>query len=117
MPRLILLGTGAALTAPARENTYLLVEGKTTATEPAEGIVELARGCTILLHEATTLETPAPGHSSAIQAGSQARRAAAGKLVLVHLPPDTRPAKWRAAARKEFAGPIVVGRDFQSFVF
>jgi ribonuclease Z len=86
-------------------------------TAPTEHIVELARGVKYLFHEATTLELPAPGHTSAAQAGAQAKRASARALVLLHLPPDVRPAKWRAAARREFKGPIVVAQDLQSFSF
>jgi ribonuclease Z len=86
-------------------------------TAPRETVVELARGAKIFFHEATTLETPAPGHSSAVQAGVEARQACAEKLVLLHLPPEVRPAKWRAAARREFSGPIVVAQDLQSFTF
>ncbi len=95
--------------------------GRTVAyscdTSPLDNLAELARDASIFIHEATTLDTVSPGHSSAIQAGAEARRAGARRLVLVHLPPDLRPAKWRAAARSEFDGPVVVGRDLQSFNF
>lgn len=86
-------------------------------TAPSDHIIELARGVKYLFHEATTLENPVAGHTSAVQAGAQAMRASARGLVLVHLPPDARPAKWRDAARRAFGGPIVVARDLQSFVF
>lgn len=86
-------------------------------TTPRENIVELARGVKYLFHEATTLEQPAEGHSSAVQAGLQAKRAGVRELVLLHLPPDARPPKWRAAARREFAGRIHVAEDFDAFEF
>jgi ribonuclease Z len=86
-------------------------------TAPSEHIVEMARGVKYLFHEATTLEVSAPGHTSAVQAGAQAKRAGARELVLLHLPPDARPGRWHAAARREFDGPIVVARDMQSFSF
>ena len=86
-------------------------------TAPRENIVELARDAKYFLHEATTLDTPGAGHSSARQAGAQAQRACAAKLVLLHLPPDVNPTKWRAAARREFSGPIIVAQDLQSFTF
>jgi ribonuclease Z len=86
-------------------------------TAPSERIVELAQGVKYLFHEATTLDVSAPGHTSAVQAGAQATRAQARGLVMLHLPPDVRPAAWRAAARREFQGPIVVARDMQSFSF
>jgi ribonuclease Z len=86
-------------------------------TAPSGQIVEMARGVKYLFHEATTLEVSAPGHTSAVQAGVQAKRAKALALVLLHLPPDVRPTKWRAAARREFDGPVIVARDMQSFSF
>ncbi len=86
-------------------------------TGPVDNIVELARNAEIFFHEATFLDTVGEGHSSAVQAGAEAERATAKKLVLVHLPPEVRPAKWRAAAQREFSGPIVVARDLQSFSF
>ncbi len=86
-------------------------------TAPRENIVELARGAKYYMHEATTLETLAAGHSSAAQAGAEAQLACAEKLVLLHLPPEVNPVKWRAAARREFSGPVIVAEDFQSFTF
>ncbi|MGB8646647.1 MAG: ribonuclease Z [Anaerolineae bacterium] len=86
-------------------------------TSPMENLVELARGASIFIHEATTLDTIGSGHSSAIQAGAEARRAGAKRLVLVHLPPDVKPARWRAAAKQEFNGSVIVARDLQSFTF
>lgn len=86
-------------------------------TTPFDELVELFRDCEYLIHEATTLETPSAGHSSALEAGNAARKAGARRLVLVHLPPDVRPAKWRLAARKRFDGRVIVARDLQSFSF
>lgn len=86
-------------------------------TAPTEHIVELARGVKYLFHEATTLDVSAPGHTSAVQAGAQAKRANAKRLVLLHLPPEVRPALWRAAAKLEFDGPVIVAHDMQSFPF
>ncbi len=86
-------------------------------TAPCERLVELARGSRLFFHEATMLETSAPGHSSASQAGAQAQRASVGKLVLLHLPPDVSVPKWRAAAKREFSGPVIVAQDFQEFIF
>ncbi len=53
-------------------------------TEPADSVVELARGADLLVHEATG---DFPGHSSAEGAARIAVRAGAKDLVLVHLPP------------------------------
>ena len=86
-------------------------------TEVCEPIVELARGVDILFHEATTVDRAAMGHSTAAQAGTQARRAGVKKLVLVHLPPNGDVEKIHAVAAKSFGGRTVVGKDFARFKF
>ncbi len=86
-------------------------------TQVCAPVVNLARGSDILFHEATTLNTSNHGHTSARQAGAQAQRADARKLVLVHLPPHCDTKKWRAAAQKTFRGQIVVGKDLARFEF
>jgi ribonuclease BN (tRNA processing enzyme) len=86
-------------------------------TSPAENVVELARGSPIFLHEATMLDTPGEGHSSALEAGQEAAAARAGELILLHVPPDVRPEEWRAAARVNFRGKVSVAKDFDSFEF
>lgn len=55
-------------------------------TEPIPGIVALANGADILIHEAAGA---GPGHSSARQAGETAAQAEAGILYLIHYPPPT----------------------------
>lgn len=86
-------------------------------TDVSEAIVTLARGVDWLFHEATTVEQPSKGHSSARQAGEQAQRAGVKSLVLVHLPPNGDVKKIHAAAAKTFNGKIFVGRDFASYKF
>jgi ribonuclease Z len=86
-------------------------------TEVCDSVVEIARGAGILFHEATTIDKPSPGHSSARQAGKQAQRAGVKKLVLLHLPPNVNVQASRAAARKAFDGQVVVGKDFARFNF
>ena len=86
-------------------------------TEVCDAVVNLARGSDILFHEATTLNESKEGHTSARQAGAQAKRADVKKLVLVHLPPHCDIKKWRAAAKKSFSGQVVVGKDFARFQF
>jgi ribonuclease Z len=86
-------------------------------TEVCESIVEIARGADILFHEATTPVKSTAGHSSARQAGAQARRAQAKKLVLVHLPAGGDDGDIRDQARRSFQGPVVVGRDWARFRF
>ena len=86
-------------------------------TEVCESVVELARGVDILFHEATTMNRAVMGHSSAAQAGAQAKRAGVKKLVLVHLPPNGDDEKIHAVAAKSFGGRTVVGKDFARFKF
>ncbi len=82
-----------------------------------ESIVALACDADTLVHEATTVDMPTFGHSSARQAGEQAARASVRQLVLTHLPPDADVAALRAAAAEGFKGKIVVSKDFQRIRF
>jgi ribonuclease Z len=86
-------------------------------TQVCDAIARLARDSALLFHEATTLTQATGGHTSAQQAGAQAKRANARKLVLVHLPPKCNTQKWRAAARQSFGRPVTVGKDFARFTF
>jgi len=63
-------------------------------TERTPAIVELARGAELLVHEATG---GFPGHASNEDAAEVAREAGAGRLVLVHLPPDVHDGQLAAA--------------------
>ena len=54
-------------------------------TEFAPEVVDLAAGVDLLIHEATGT---GPGHASALDAAEVAARAGAGRLLLVHLPPE-----------------------------
>jgi len=90
-------------------------DGKSIAysgdTEPAQSLVELARGVDLLLHEATG---EGPGHSSPAQAGDVARQAGVGRLVLVHYPPQPDLFDiWLEQAQSSFDGPVELGRDMQ----
>jgi len=86
-------------------------------TQVCDPVVDLARGVDILFHEATTIDKTTLGHSSARQAGAQAKRAGVKKLVLVHLPPNGDAKKLYAAATQCFDGTVVVGKDFARFRF
>lgn len=66
-----------------------------TDTRPCEAAVDLARGCELLIHEASFSavlqpdEDPAAHcHSTAEQAGEIARRAGCSRLALVHMGPE-----------------------------
>jgi ribonuclease Z len=86
-------------------------------TSPSRNVVELARDSSIFLHEATMLDTSGDGHSSAVEAGQEAADAHVGRLILLHVPPDVRPAKWRAAAKLNFHGKVSVAKDFDVIEF
>ena len=86
-------------------------------TEMYEPVAELAHSADILFHESTSVIESQLGHSSALQAGMQAKCADVKKLVLVHLPPHVDPKKAYAAVKKNFKRRVVVGKDFQRFEF
>ncbi len=86
-------------------------------TMVCDEVVSLSEGASILFHEATTIDEPPVGHSSARQAGAQAQRANVEKLVLVHLPPNGDTAAIRSAAESTFDGPVIVSKDFDKFQF
>ena len=67
-------------------------------TAPTPSVARLAEGADVLVHEATG---DMDGHSSAEQAAEVAAEAGAGRLLLVHLPPDLTDADL-SAARSRF---------------
>jgi ribonuclease BN (tRNA processing enzyme) len=102
-------------------------------TKPSEALIELARDADVLVHEALydaaavdRLVAAVPNaarlkqsilshHTTAEQAGRVAQRAGVGTLVLSHLIPIEDPLvteqMWIDAARRYFAGTVVVGKD------
>jgi ribonuclease BN (tRNA processing enzyme) len=97
---------GLRLTAGGRVVAY------TGDTGPSADIVELARDADLLIAEATYAEqVPADAArflSSARQAGADAARARARRLVLTHLQPGSDPEAAVRAARDAYHGPIDV---------
>lgn len=81
-------------------------------TEPTDRIVQLARGATILVHEATG---DFDGHSTMWDAAKAAAAAGAERLVLVHLPPGAGGAELQTA-RQQFAN-MELGTDGQHISF
>ena len=96
-------------------------------TAPSEALVALAKGADILVHEVLYVRR-APGepgsalrshignsHTPAEEAGRIAAEAGVKTLVLSHFVPGEDPPvsdeEWMAAARQNFSGRIVVGRD------
>jgi ribonuclease Z len=84
-------------------------------TSPCDAVVALARGADILIHEAAGAT---PGHSGAAQAGEVARRAGAGRLVLVHYrPAPHKYVRWIEEATETFGGPVELGQDLREYQF
>ncbi|SDR74146.1 MBL fold metallo-hydrolase [Corynebacterium timonense] len=82
-------------------------------------LLDVARDADLFLCEAAwgpSSEGKAPGmHLSGQEAGWLAREAGVDTLVLVHIQPWTDPEETAAAARREFDGPVVVGRPGDVF--
>lgn len=101
-------------------------------TAPSEALVALARGADVLVHSvmfpsaiermvahvpnAVALKTSILNHQTSAEAAGRVAQAAGVKtLVLSHFVPPDDPAiteaMWTAAARTQFTGTIIVGRD------
>jgi ribonuclease Z len=86
-------------------------------TEPCAAVQDLARGATVLIHEATT-PGPFEGHTSPYQAGQIAAAAGVERLVLVHFSP-----RWTMSAAQAiedvrasgFTGEVEIGREFGTY--
>jgi ribonuclease Z len=83
-------------------------------TSPCDAVVTLAQDASILIHEAAKNTL---GHSSAAQAGEIARRAAAGRLVLIHYRPSPcKYERWLEEAATAFGGPVELAQDFGEYL-
>jgi ribonuclease BN (tRNA processing enzyme) len=89
-------------------------------TAKSEKISEFAKGCDLLIHEATFLDgqesvAAVTRHSTARDAGSMAKIAGARRLVLTHISPGNEGAdkRYLAQASAVFDGRIVVAKDQQ----
>jgi ribonuclease BN (tRNA processing enzyme) len=101
-------------------------------TKPSDNLIELARGADVLVHDALypaaidRLVAAVPNaprlresilshHTTAEDAGRVAQMAGVGTLVLSHLIPPEDPLvteqMWIDAARTQFGGTVVVGKD------
>jgi ribonuclease Z len=81
-------------------------------TEPCPQVIRLAAGVDLLIHEASG---ESRGHSSAEQAGTVARKAEAGRLLLIHYPTG----KYAQGdpveeARRAFQGPVALAKDYMT---
>lgn len=81
-------------------------------TEPAAAITALAADAKVLVHEASG---EYPGHTTMSAAARVAREANAGRLVLVHLPPNANPAELSGA--REIFPATELGHDGQTIDF
>jgi ribonuclease Z len=84
-------------------------------TEPCPQVVRLAEGADVLIHEAAG---PAPGHTSAEQAGEIAAQAEVGMLYLIHYPTGKfARGDLAAEAQRRFQGPVKIAHDFMVLDF
>ncbi|HEX6263308.1 MAG TPA: MBL fold metallo-hydrolase [Actinomycetota bacterium] len=83
-------------------------------TGPTDELVDLARGVDLLVAEATWLEDgkdyPPDLHMTAKEAGEQAAKADAGRLMLAHIQPIFDPDHSREKASEAFEGAVDVAR-------
>jgi len=90
---------------PPRPGRKIVYSGD---TRPNEGLVELARGADLLIHESTFGDDLAEkalldGHSTPSQAAEVARRAGVGELILTHISPRySDPSELLGQARRVF---------------
>lgn len=99
---------------PGRKVAY------TGDTKPCEAIVEMARGCDVLIHDSTTaldLEEKANfyGHSSSRQAAEAAKAAGAGMLFLTHVSPRYEETAQMLADAMAVFGNCAVAEDFTEY--
>lgn len=94
----------------------------TADTAPFEGLTEAARGCQLLIHEASggggrEEYLNRAGHSSARQAGQDAAKSGVGRLFLCHFDyfVGPSPEELRKEAQMSFQGEVVVPEHFREY--
>ncbi len=83
-------------------------------TGPTDALIALAHGADVLLCEATWLAVPPtaePFHLTPTEAGQQAARAEAGRLVLTHIWPTNDRQTTRHLAEAAFGGPVTIAEE------
>jgi ribonuclease BN (tRNA processing enzyme) len=105
-----------------RSFAFVLTNGAATLcysadTSYGEPILKAARGCDLLLAEATLPErfAGAVPHLTAREAGVLARESGAGALVLTHVWPTNDLEQMIAEASEAFGGPVAIAREFDTF--
>ena len=101
-------------------------------TRPCENLMRWSRGVDCLIHECCEMaktswfpglrlaqaggEDPRPAsyHTQPADLGRVAAGARAKKLAVTHLMPGSEPTELEAAARRHYAGPLVIGTDLLS---
>jgi len=89
----------------------------TSDTSPGEHTLRAAKGVDLLVAEATLPEEYAgvAPHLTAVEAGTLAKDAGAGALVLVHIWPTNDRDLTAELASRAYGGPVVVAREFDEF--
>jgi ribonuclease Z len=90
-------------------------------TTKSDRVSEFAKGCDLLIHEATFLDgqesiAGVTRHSTARDAGNTAKLARARRLVLTHFSPENEGAEkdYLAQASSVFDGQVIVAKDLQT---
>ncbi len=96
-----------------RDGRAVVISGD---TEPCDATLEVSRGASLLVHEATFLDEDRDRaretrHSTALEAATLAKEADVGLLVLTHLSSRFAPRDLRAEAESVF-DRVIVARDF-----
>jgi len=106
--------TPESLAFAVRDHSARLVY--TGDTGPDVSLAAWARGCTLLLAECSLPEERALAiHLTAAQAGTLARDAGAGRLVLTHFYPSVEGTDPAERAAQVFNGPVTAARDGDRF--
>ena len=80
-------------------------------TAPCDAVIQLAKDCEILIHEATGDEE---GHSSPAEAGNIAKAAGVENLFLIHYPTNRDFQEMIEEASSQFSGEIFVAEDLMA---
>lgn len=87
-------------------------------TSFCEDVITLARGCDLLIHEATFLEEQREfarqtTHSTAVDAGRAAQLAGAKKVIIFHIPPpnERMEDEYLRQVRRSYGGEVVIAED------
>ena len=77
-------------------------------TAPCDAVIQMAKGCEILIHESTG---EMEGHTSPTEAGMIAETAGVQNLFLIHYPVNQDIQKMKTEASTQFSGEVIVAED------